>query len=103
MLPIFITCAPATINIFNRPRENRLTSTAVSSSGQIADFPKFLRAENWQISSWLLVILIALSVLVLIASVAWFLWERWRLWRRATRIGLDTLPSEERLRLARQL
>lgn len=83
--------------------ENQLSSTAVSSSQKISDLPTWLKTENWAISSRLLTGLIALAVMALIGSVGWFLYERWRLWRRAERIGLDTLPTEERLRLVRQL
>ncbi len=35
--------------------------------------------------------------------VLWYLLEQWRLRRRARRIGLKGLPSEEAMRLARQL
>ena len=83
--------------------ENQLTSTAVNSSQTIAQWPKWLRAENWAISSQLIFLLIVLAVLAMIVAVGWFVWERWRLWRRAERIGLDTLPSDQRLRLVRQL
>jgi transglutaminase-like putative cysteine protease len=83
--------------------ENHLTSTAINSSQRIGNLPDFLRAENWAISSGLITILIALAVAVMIGSIAWFAWERWRMWRRAARIGIDALPSDERLRLARQL
>jgi hypothetical protein len=83
--------------------ENQLSSTAVASSQKISQLPGWVRAENWAISSKLLTGLIALAVLALVGSIVWFVWERWRLWRRAARIGLDTLPTEERLRLVRQL
>ncbi|HYO08584.1 MAG TPA: DUF3488 and transglutaminase-like domain-containing protein [Tepidisphaeraceae bacterium] len=83
--------------------ENRLTSTAVTSTQQIGKLPSWLRTENWAISSQLLSGLVALAMLALVGAIGWFAWERWRLWRRATRIGLENLPTEERLRLARQL
>jgi hypothetical protein len=83
--------------------ENQLSSTAVSSSQKISNLPTWLKTENWAISSKLLTGLIALAVTALIGSIGWFLYERWRLWRRAERIGLDALPTEERLRLVRQL
>ncbi len=35
--------------------------------------------------------------------VAWFLIERWRLRRRARRIGIESLPTPDQLRLVRQL
>jgi hypothetical protein len=83
--------------------ENRLTSTAVSSSQSIANIPDVLKTQNWAISSQLISLLIAAAVMTLIGAVGWFAWERWRMWRRAERIGLDTLPADERLRLVRQL
>ena len=83
--------------------ENRLTSTAVTGSQQIAGLPDVLKTQNWAISSRLISLLIALAVIALIASIGWFVWERWRMWRRAERIGLDALPPDERLRLVRQL
>lgn len=83
--------------------ENRLTSTAVTGSQNIGELPQWLRMQNWAISSQIISVLIVLMVLVMIGSIIWFAWERWRLSRRAERIGLDTLPPEQRLRLARQL
>ena len=85
--------------------ENRLTSTAVSGSQQLStmDWRSWLKSENWAISSQLLFLMIVLAVIALVCAVAWYAWERWRMWRRAARIGVDTLPSEERLRLVRQL
>jgi transglutaminase-like putative cysteine protease len=83
--------------------ETRLTSTAVSGSGKLSRLPDWLKAENFQISSTLLTGLVALAVFALFVAIGWYLWERWRLWRRAERIGLDALPPEDRIRLARQL
>ena len=83
--------------------ENRLTSTAVTGSQQIAGLPDLLKAQNFIISSKLISLLIALAVMTLIGAVLWFVWERYRMWRRAERIGLDNLPTGERLRLVRQL
>jgi transglutaminase-like putative cysteine protease len=83
--------------------ENTLSSTAVTSSQKLSDLPMLLKLQNFAISSQLLSILIALAVLALIVAIGWFVWERWRLWRRAERIGLDVLPADQRLRLARQL
>ncbi len=64
-------------------------------------------AWNWQgkvfVSLNILNALVTLMVLALVGSVGWFLWEKSRLRRRARRIGLDTLPLEEQLKLARQL
>jgi hypothetical protein len=83
--------------------ENRLTSTAVTSSQHIAGLPDVLKTQNWAISSKLISLLIALAVMTLVGAIGWFVWERYRMWRRAERIGLDNLPADERLRLVRQL
>jgi transglutaminase-like putative cysteine protease len=83
--------------------ENTLTSAAVTTSQQVADAPSLLKMQSFTIASRLISILIALAVVALIIAAGWFVWERWRMWRRAERIGLDTLPAEERLRLVRQL
>jgi hypothetical protein len=45
----------------------------------------------------------ALLAILLAAAVGWFVWERWRLLRRAARIGIETLPEAQQLKLARQL
>jgi len=83
--------------------ETKLTSTAVTGSQKIGRIPDWVRVENWQISSWLLTTLITLAVIALIISIGRYLYERWRLRKRAERIGLDALPTDERLRMARQL
>ncbi len=83
--------------------ETKLTTTAVNSGQKVAKIPDWVRVENWQISSWLLTILIIIACLALIGSIGWYFWERWRMRKRAARIGLDALPTDERLRMARQL
>src|SRR5439155_17280513 len=83
--------------------ETKLTSTAVTGSAKLGGLHTWLNAENFQISSTLLSVLVALAFLALFGAIGWYAWERWKLWRRAERIGLDTLPTDERLRLARQL
>lgn len=45
----------------------------------------------------------ALLILLCAVSVGWFVLERWRLLRRAQRIGIESLPQDQRLHLARQL
>ena len=81
----------------------QLTSTAVTGSQQISGLPDWLKTENWAISSKIISVLIVLAVLALIGSITWFVYERWKLRKRAARIGLDVLPSDQRLWLARQL
>lgn len=62
---------------------------------------------NWQgkvfLSLNLLTALVALMLLTLIGAISWYFWDRSQLRRRARRIGLDSLPLPEQLRLARQL
>jgi hypothetical protein len=48
----------------------------------------------------LLTLVVALGAL---AAGGWSLWQRRKLRARAARMGIDSLPAEERLRLARQL
>jgi transglutaminase-like putative cysteine protease len=46
---------------------------------------------------------VVLMTAALISAIGWFAWERYRLRRRAMRIGLDSLPIDQQMRLARQL
>jgi transglutaminase-like putative cysteine protease len=72
----------------------------------------FLLVGSWvaRLSNWvahpsefgLNLVLAALGALLL-ASVGWFIGERWRLLRRAQRIGIESLPEAQQLKLARQL
>lgn len=52
-----------------------------------------------EVIGWLIVIVMG----VLVAAIAWFAWEQLKLRRRAARIGLDSLPPSQRMRLAKQL
>jgi protein-glutamine gamma-glutamyltransferase len=61
------------------------------------------QTEFWSVSSKLLAGLITVMALIIVAAVTWFLIERHRIRRRAVRIGLDALPVNEQIRLARQL
>ncbi len=83
--------------------DTRLTKAAESSALQVHNFPNFLRMENWEISIGLLNVLITLAILALVGSIGWFVFERWKMWRRAARIGIESLPTTQRLHLARQL
>ena len=57
----------------------------------------------WKLSSQAIAGLIALTAWAAVMIVARYLWEKWRLRKRAERIGIDSLPPEEQVRLARQL
>ncbi len=92
--------------------ENRLTNTAIQTSDWVSRTRDWLNvrenairnwlfsADRWYGSYQLLSFLTAFMVLALMVAVGWFVVERWRLRRRALRIGIDTLPSSEQLRLA---
>jgi len=57
----------------------------------------------WGIGTIVLSSILLLMVGIIALAVGWFIWERWRLRRRAIRIGIESLPEDEQLRLARQL
>lgn len=60
-------------------------------------------ASFWDVSTRILTGVVLLMLSVLAVAFGWFLWERWRLRRRAHRIGIESLPDDQQLRLARQL
>ena len=47
--------------------------------------------------------MIGLLGIVLVAAIGWYMFERWRLFQLANRIGIESLPTAEQQRLARQL
>ena len=57
----------------------------------------------WGIGNVVLSGILLLMIAVIAAAVGWYAWERWLLRRRAIRIGIESLPEDEQLRLARQL
>jgi protein-glutamine gamma-glutamyltransferase len=56
-----------------------------------------------QVSSNVLGILVGVMIFAMFLAVGYFFFERWRMRQRARRIGLDSLPPADQLRLARQL
>lgn len=48
-------------------------------------------------------ILVGITVIAILIAIGFFVVERWRMRQRARRIGLDSLPAADQLRLARQL
>lgn len=56
-----------------------------------------------KVSSNVLGILVGLMITAMFAAVGYFFFERWLMRKRARRIGLDSLPRADQLRLARQL
>jgi protein-glutamine gamma-glutamyltransferase len=85
--------------------ETRMTTTASRGTGTISALRDLAANSSsfWNASTVVLSGIMLLMVVVLAAACAWFLWERWRLRRRAQRIGIESLPEAEQLRLARQL
>jgi hypothetical protein len=88
--------------------DNSLVNTALKSQVRVNNvrnwWDKVLEGtEFWTVSSKLLAGLITTMVVVMLGAVAWFLWERHRIRRLAARIGLEGLPVDEQIRLARQL
>jgi transglutaminase-like putative cysteine protease len=59
--------------------------------------------EFWSVSSRLLGGFILLMGMAIVLLILWFIIERARIRRRAIKIGLDALPMNEQMRLARQL
>ncbi len=53
----------------------------------------------WTFSSGALATVMGLMVLAVLVIVARFVWDKWELKKRAMRIGLDSLPLDEQLRL----
>jgi len=90
--------------------ETAATNVAINNtpslpSGSPADW--FNNALNntqfWLTSSKVIIVLVVLMSLALVAAVGWYLLEWHRLRRRAARIGLESLPGPDQLRLVRQL
>ena len=85
--------------------ETEMTTTANRSSQAAAQVRDFLSTSSsfWNVSTLILSGVVLFMVGIVAVALGWFLWERWRLRRRAARIGIESLPEAEQLRLARQL
>ena len=84
--------------------EARMTNSAIRGSTILQDLREWLDSKQfWILSSNALLAFVALLALVPVGMIAWLLWERWKLRRRAARIGLESLPTSDQLRLVRQL
>ena len=59
--------------------------------------------QAWFLRSYFIGSVVALLLLALLWAIANFLWERWILRRRAIHLGIESLPTADQLRLARQL
>jgi hypothetical protein len=78
-------------------------NSMIQGTDNAGRFSKWLQAQQYSISSNLLGGLIALMIVAVFLAVLWFVFEQWRLRRRARRIGLDALPADQQMRLAKQL
>jgi transglutaminase-like putative cysteine protease len=83
---------------------NRLDAARGQSADLLATLRQKLTPDYLsKVSSNVLSITIYVMVFAMFAAVGYFVFERWRLRQRARRIGLDSLPTSDQLRLARQL
>lgn len=83
---------------------NALINTNVDAREMKRTLNSWFSETNFLLfSSKLLSLLIYLSVVTLVGAIGWFFFERWQLRKRARRIGLESLPTVDKVRLARQL
>lgn len=83
---------------------NNLSASRQASSELMTKVKDTLTHDLFvEVSSTVLGALITLMIIAMFGAIAWFIFERWRMRLRAHRIGLDSLPSSDQLRLARQL
>jgi transglutaminase-like putative cysteine protease len=87
--------------------ETGLASSATKVSAAITNTRDYLLLQHavgfWNVSSVVLSCFLFLMLTIVLVALAWFLLERARLRRRAARMGMESLPEDEQLRLARQL
>ena len=84
--------------------ETRMTNTIYRGAGVLDTLKGWLNSDRLDyLTSHLVFLMVGLILLALVGFVGMFVWEKWRLRRRAARIGLEALPPDEQLRLARQL
>lgn len=75
-------------------------STIISSA---RDYMQQHPVGFWNISSIVLSCFLVVMLAIVFIALGWFLLERAKLRRRAARMGMDSLPEDEQIRLARQL
>jgi hypothetical protein len=82
----------------------KLEDTKESSVSSLKSAKDWFTIERfWPFSSMLISIAIGVLSAAMVGAVGWFMYERWKLRRRVRRIGLDALPHDAQLRMARQL
>ncbi len=89
-------------NVIENVNQNFVVTTAQSSDA-VTSTIDWLERQRSLISSRIIGGLIALMVLALVGAVFGYVWEKYKLRRRAHRIGLDTLPAPDQIKLAKQL
>lgn len=88
--------------------DTAVTQGAVNTGSWLASLWDWLNSLGestgfWTASFGALTLLITLMMLLIVAIVIGYVLQQFRLRRRAHRIGFDTLPRNQRMRLARQL
>ena len=87
--------------------ETGLAAGTSTISVKLAEWRDYLLVQQavgfWNVSSIVLTCFMMVMIAVVVVALGWFLWERAMLRRRAARIGIESLPEDEQLRLARQL
>src|SRR5205823_1109259 len=90
-------------NLVNRA-DNKLVNVGVQSRENMKNLQKWFSGDTFMtFSSRAITSLIIFMVAAIVGTILYFLYDRWRMHRRAQRIGLDSLPPADQLRLARQL
>jgi transglutaminase-like putative cysteine protease len=83
--------------------ESKMTNTSFAGADWLTKMRGWFELNVYQLSSTVIGGVMVLMVTFMVFMVLWFVWERWMLRRRAKRIGLESLPVSDKLRLARQL
>jgi hypothetical protein len=83
--------------------ESRMQNTTYAGADMVKGWREWFDLNRYSLSSTAIGAFMTLMIVAMFAFVIWFLWERWMLRRRAARIGLESLPTSDQLRLVRQL
>lgn len=91
--------------------ERTLVNTAIAGTAGVSQVKSWFNTSNWfSNDSWILGALsrvltwvIGVLIFAIFLGIAWYVWDNIKLRRRAKRMGIDTLPVSDRVRLARQL
>ena len=85
--------------------ETKMTRVAGRGSPALTFFTRdwFETVAFYKAFSTVLGVLLASMALSILGFLLYFLYEKWMLRRRARRMGMESLPASEQIRLARQL